>query len=171
MIYMSFIIGISQGLQPIVSYNYGSGNYKRVKKAYVLACTYGLIISIIAFSLFQFAPRQIISVFGNGSEAYYEFATKYFRIFLFFTFINFIQPISSNFYTAIGKPLGGILLSLTRQIIFLLPLLIIIPLFIGMDGIMYSGPIADIMAAIVCIIMILRELKREEYNTHYRDQL
>lgn len=171
MIYMSFIIGISQGLQPIVSYNYGSGNYKRVKKAYVLACTYGLIISIIAFSLFQFAPRQIISVFGNGSEAYYEFATKYFRIFLFFTFINFIQPISSNFYTAIGKPLGGILLSLTRQIIFLLPLIIIIPLFIGMDGIMYSGPIADIMAAIVCIIMILRELKREEYNTHYRDQL
>lgn len=164
MLYMSFIIGLSQGLQPIVSFNYGAGNYKRVKKAYVLASIYGFAISILSFLLFQFAPRQIIGIFGNGSEAYYEFAIKYFRIFLFFTFINFIQPISSNFYTAIGKPVGGIVLSLTRQILFLLPLLIILPIFIGMDGIMYSGPIADFLAALVCVIMVFLELKRKEYR-------
>lgn len=164
MLYMSFIIGISQGLQPIVSYNYGAGQYKRVKKAYLLASAYGLAISLIAFSLFQFAPRQIISIFGNGSEAYYEFAVKYFKIFLFFTFLNFIQPISSNFYTAIGKPAGGIWMSLTRQIIFLLPLLIILPLFMGIDGIMYSGPIADFMAAVVCMAIVLREFKQKEYH-------
>lgn len=166
MLYMSFIIGISQGLQPIVSYNYGCGQYKRVQKAYLLAGSYGLIISAIAFILFQFAPRQIISLFGNGSEIYYEFATKYFKIFLFFTFINFIQPITSNFYTAIGKPAGGMILSLTRQIIFLLPLLLIIPIFIGIDGIMYSGPIADFIAGFICILMIILEFKKEEYSEH-----
>ena len=164
MLYMSFIIGLSQGLQPIVSYNYGSGQHGRVKKAYLLASAYGLGISVIAFSLFQFAPRQIISIFGNGSDAYYEFAIKYFRVFLFFTMINFIQPITSNFYTAIGKPVAGIFLSLTKQIIFLLPLLIIMPMFVGIDGIMYSGPIADFIAGFVCIIMIVMELKRKEYK-------
>ncbi|MBE5960862.1 MAG: MATE family efflux transporter [Lachnospiraceae bacterium] len=166
MLYMSFIIGMAQGLQPIVSFNYGSGQYKRVKKAYLLACSYGLGLSIVAFVLFQFAPRQIISIFGNGSEMYYEFATKYFKIFLFFTFLNFIQPLSSNFYTAIGKSAKGIFLSLTRQIIFLLPLLVIIPRFIGIDGIMYSGPIADLMAGVVSILMVGIELRRKEYVGH-----
>ena len=164
MLYMAFIIGISQALQPIVSYNYGAGKYDRVKKAYFFAGIYGLVISGIAFIMFQFAPRQIISIFGNGSEAYYEFAIKYFKIYLFFTFINFIQPITSNFYTAIGKPIGGVFLSLTRQIIFLLPLLVIIPVFIGIDGIMYAGPIADFVAGLVCIIMIIVEFRREEYR-------
>lgn len=164
MLYMSFIIGISQGLQPIVSFNYGSEQYKRVKRAYLLAATYGLGISTLAFLLFQGAPRQIISIFGNGSNQYYEFATKYFKVFLFFTIINFIQPITSNFYTAIGKPIGGIFLSLTRQIIFLLPLIVIIPRFIGIDGIMYAGPIADLMAAVVCLIMVVREFTKKKYS-------
>lgn len=163
MVFFSFIIGISQGLQPIVSFNYGARQYGRVKKAYVLAVTYGVSLSVIAFLMFQFAPRQIISVFGNGSEEYYQFAIQYFKVFLFFTFINFIQPITSNFYTAIGKPKGGVFLSLTRQIIFLLPLLIIMPKIIGIDGIMYSGPIADLMAGIVAISMVVIEFKREEY--------
>ena len=164
MLYMSFIIGLSQGLQPIVSYNYGSGKYKRVKKAYLLASAYGLGLSILAFALFQFAPRQIISIFGNGSDAYYEFATKYFKIFLFFTFLNFLQPITSNFYTAIGKSVSGIFLSLTRQIIFLLPLLVIFPKAAGIDGIMYAGPVADFMAAAVSILMVGIELRRKEYR-------
>lgn len=166
MLYASFIIGISQALQPIVSYNYGAGKYDRVKKAYLLASGYGLVISVIAFLAFQFVPRQIVSVFGNGTEEYFTFAVNYFRIFLFFTFLNFIQPITSNFYTAIGKPAGGMFLSLTRQIIFLLPLLLVLPMFMGIDGIMYSGFIADVAAAVVCIFMILREFKGKEYRIH-----
>lgn len=82
---------------------------------------------------------------------------------LLFTVINFIQPITSNFYTAIGKPKGGVFLSLTRQIIFLLPLLIIMPKIVGIDGIMYSGPIADLLAGIVAISMVVIEFKRKEY--------
>lgn len=164
MLFFSFIIGISQGLQPIVSFNYGAGQYQRVRKAYKTAVSYGVVISVIAFAIFQIFPRNIISAFGNGSEEYYTFATNYFRIFLFVTFLNFVQPIASNFFTAIGKPKRGIFLSLTRQIIFLLPLLLIFPFLFGIDGIMYAGPIADLMAAIVGIVMVVREFKEKEYH-------
>ena len=119
----------------------------------------GMIISIFAFVIFQLIPKQIISLFGSGSDMYYEFAASYFRIFLFFTFLNFIQPISSNFFTAIGKPIKGIILSLTRQIIFLLPLVVLLPKFMGIDGIMYAGPVADFMAATIGIILVYKELK------------
>ena len=166
-IYMSVVIGLSQGLQPIASFNYGAKKYDRVKKIYLLALKYGLIISVIAFSIFQLMPRKIISFFGSGSEMYYEFGVKYFRIFLFFTFVNCMQPISSNFFTAIGKPMKGIFLSLTRQVLFLLPLLILLPRFIGIDGIMYSGPIADLSAAAVSIVMgalELYSLNRKEHK-------
>ena len=162
-VFLSFVIGISQGLQPITSFNYGAKQYRRVKESYLFAITCGFLLALTAFLLFQFAPRQIISIFGNGSEEYYSFAVNYFHIFLFCTFINFMQPISSNFFTSIGKPKRGTFLSLTRQIFFLLPLLLIIPLFIGIDGIMYAGPIADSLAGIVSIIMIWREFKQSEY--------
>ncbi|MDE5782287.1 MAG: MATE family efflux transporter [Lachnospiraceae bacterium] len=160
MVFFSVIIGISQGLQPIVSFNYGAGKYKRVKDAVFLAMKSGLIISVIAFLMFWFAPRQIISLFGSGTKKYYEFATSYFRIFLFFTFINFVQPIASNFFTAIGKPYKGIFLSLTRQIIFLLPLIIILPLFMGIDGIMYAGPCADLVAGVIAMVMTYMEVSK-----------
>lgn len=163
-VFMSFIIGISQGLQPIVSFNYGARKYQRVKVAYRQAIISGFVLSIAAFLLFQIAPRQIISIFGNGTEEYYQFAINYFHIFLFFTFVNFLQPITSNFFTAIGKPTVGVFLSLTRQIIFLLPLLVVFPLIFGIDGIMYAGPSADFLAAVVTGAMAVRELKRKEYR-------
>lgn len=159
MLFFSIIIGIAQGLQPIVSFNYGAKQYNRVREAYFLAMKHGFTISVIGFVIFQSIPKQIIALFGSGSEMYFDFAASYFRIFLFFTFLNFIQPLLSNFFTAIGKPIKGIILSLTRQIIFLLPLILILPLFIGIDGIMYAGPIADFMAAGTGLILAYFELK------------
>ena len=159
MIFMSFVIGLSQGLQPIASFNYGAGKKGRVKEAYIKAISIGAVLAVIAFLMFQFFPRQIISIFGDGSELYYQFAIRYFHVFLFFTFVNFMQPITSNFFTAIGKPKGGSFLALTRQILFLLPLILLFPLFLGIDGIMYAGPVADCLAAVVCFIMVYRELR------------
>ena len=159
MIFMSFVIGISQGLQPIVSFNFGAQKYDRVKDAYKKAVFAATAISIVAFLCFQFFPRQIIGIFGSGSEEYLHFAERYFRIFLFFTFLNGIQPVSSNFFTSIGAPKKGIFLSLTRQIIFLLPLLLIFPYLFGIDGVMYTAPIADLAAASVSIVMVVREFK------------
>lgn len=161
----AFIIGISQGQQPIVSFNYGAKKYDRVKRAYFLSLKCSACISVLSFLLFQIFPARIISLFGQGSQLYIDFAVKYFRIYFFFIFIGFIQPITSNFFTSIGKPGKGIFLSLTRQILFLLPLLIILPIFFGIDGVVYSGPIADFFAATACVIMISLELKRPEYCT------
>ena len=159
MLFFSFVIGISQGLQPIVSFNFGAQKYDRVKDAYKKAVFAATALSIVAFLCFQFFPRQIIGIFGSGSEEYLHFAERYFRIFLFFTFLNGIQPVSSNFFISIGAPKKGIFLSLTRQIIFLLPLLLIFPYLFGIDGVMYTAPIADLAAASVSIVMVVREFK------------
>lgn len=160
MLYFSVVIGLAQGLQPIASFNYGAKQYDRVKYAYGLTVRYAVSVSACAFVLFQLFPRQIISVFGDGSEEYFLFAVRYFRIFLFATFLNGVQPVTATFFTAIGKPIKGVFLSLTRQILFLLPLIVIFPLFLGIDGIMYAGPIADLVAGAVAIGMMVLEMRQ-----------
>lgn len=161
MIVFSIVIGLAQGTQPIESFNYGAQNYDRVKSAFWMALKVGAAISLIAFVMFQLFPRQILSVFANkeASEGYYEFGAKFFRISFFFTWLNCLQPITSTFFTSIGKPIKGVFLSLTRQILFFLPLLLVLPLFFGVDGVTYTGPIADLMAAAVAIIMARFEFK------------
>lgn len=160
MIIASIVIGLSQGSQPIESYNYGARNYGRVRKAYFLALWIGAGISVVAFAMFMIFPVEILSLFGKDEEPiYYEFGAKFFRIFLLFTWLNCIQPITSTFFTSIGKPIKGVFLSLTRQIIFFLPLLIILPLFFQIDGLLYTGPVADFISAIVCIAMLAHEFK------------
>ena len=159
MIFMSIIIGIAQGLQPISSFNYGAQKYGRVRETYRKAITAATLSSICAFLAFQLFPRQIIGIFGAGSEEYFHFAERCFRIFLLFTFVNGIQPVTSNFFSSIGKATKGIWLSLTRQIIFLLPLVLILPVFLGIDGVMYAGPVADGMAALAAILLVTKEMK------------
>lgn len=159
MVFMAIIIGISQGTQPIVGFNYGAKKYGRVRKTYLLAVGAATVLSFVAFICFQVFPRQIISIFGAGSELYFRFSERYFRIYMFLTVVNGIQSVTSNFFTSIGKSTLGIFMSLTRQILFLLPLIIIFPLIMGIDGVMYAGPIADAAAAIVCGYFMIRELK------------
>ena len=159
MVFMAIAIGISQGCQPIWGFNYGAHNYDRVREAYKKAFAICIVLGVVFFGCFQLFPRQIVSIFGSGSEAYFHFAERYFRIFMFVTFMNGIQPMSSGFFTSIGKSKLGIVVSLTRQIIFLLPLILIFPLFMGIDGVMYAGPIADGAAALVAIIFAEREMK------------
>ena len=163
-IFISIVVGISQGLQPIVSFNHGAGNHKRVKEGYMTALRSGAVLALLVFLAFQIFPGRIISIFGDGSPEYFEFGIKYLRVFMFFTFLNFVQPITSNFFTAIGSPKVGMFLSLTRQIIYLLPLIIVLPLIMGIDGIMYAGPAADLLAALTTAFMMFRELKKPIYN-------
>ena len=157
-LYFSVIIGLSQGSQPIESYNYGARKFHRVKEAYRLAIMVGGSVSLIAFALFQFFPRQILALFQSGSEEYFAFGIKYFKVFLFFTWLNCMQPITSTFFTSIGKAYKGTFLALTRQIIFLLPLFLILPKFMGIDGILYAGPIGDALAFCVAVGMVIREM-------------
>lgn len=159
MIVFSIVIGLAQGTQPIESFNYGARNFSRVREAYRLAVITGGGISIFAFVLFQIFPREILMIFGNGSDSYFEFGIKFFRIFLFFTWINCLQPITSTFFTSIGKSIKGVFLSLTRQIIFFVPILLVLPLIFGINGILYTGPIADVLSAVVAILMAVYEFK------------
>ncbi len=161
MIVFAVVIGLAQGTQPIESFNYGARNYKRVKQAYWLAVKAGAAISVAAFIGFQLFPREILRVFANSSasDGYYEFGARFFRIFLFFTWINCLQPISSTFFTSIGKSIKGVFLSLTRQIIFFIPILLILPLFFKINGILYTGPIADCLSAVVAIMMAAAEFR------------
>ena len=164
-IFFSIVIGLAQGAQPIESYNYGAGQFARVRETYRFAVTAGVLISSISFVVFQVFPRQILMLFGDNTELYFEFGVRFFRVFLFMIWINALQPITANLFSAIGKPKKGIFLSLTRQIIFFLPLILILPRFMGVMGILYAAPIADGAAGVVAIIMAKRELslmKRQE---------
>ena len=158
-LFFSVIIGISQGTQPIESFNYGAKQFGRVREAYNLAVRAGAIISVVSFLIFQVFPGEILALFGTGSDAYFKFGIKFLRVYLFFTFVKFLQPITSTFFTSIGKPQKGTFLSLTRQIVFLLPLTLILPLFVGIDGIMYAAPVADCLAAVIAITMAVKEFR------------
>lgn len=159
-ILLSIIVGISQGVQPIIGFNFGAGKYKRVKQAYLLAIKWNFAVSIAGFLLFQFFPGRIISLFGEGDDLYYEFAILFMRTFLFMVLVNGVQLLSSNFFTAIGKALKGLLLSLTRQVFFLIPLILLLPLHFGIFGVLLAGPIADFIAFVVSVIFIWKEFKK-----------
>lgn len=159
-ILLSIIVGISQGVQPIIGFNFGAGKYKRVKQAYLLAIKWNFAVSIVGFLLFQFFPGRIISLFGEGDDLYYEFAILFMRTFLFMVLVNGVQLLSSNFFTAIGKALKGLLLSLTRQVFFLIPLILLLPLHFGIFGVLLAGPIADFIAFVVSVIFIWKEFKK-----------
>lgn len=156
-ILLSIIVGISQGVQPIIGFNYGARKYDRVKQAYLLAIRWNFVISAVGFLLFQMFPRPIISIFGSGEELYFDFAVLFMRTFLFMVIVNGVQVLSSSFFTAIGKALKGLLLSLTRQVFFLIPLILILPLWLGIFGVLLAGPIADFIAFVVSVLLVKKE--------------
>lgn len=164
LIFVSVFVGIAQGAQPIIGFNYGAEYYNRVRKVYKLEAIATLAISLLSFILFQCFPHYIISMFGTGDEVYMEFAVKSMRIFLFMVIVNGLQIISSNFFSAIGKPLKGIILTLSRSIFFLIPAALILPLFLGVDGILYAGPIADALAFVVSIVLLYLAFKEMPKN-------
>jgi len=158
-ILVSAFVGLSMGCQPIIGFNYGAKQYARVKETYRFAIIWAIIVSALATVLFQGFPELAIGLFGSGNALYMEFATKFMRIFLLLVIVNGVQLISSNFFSAIGKPLKGVLLSLTRQCFALIPMALILPLFMGIDGLMAAGPVADGVAFILSLIVVIREFR------------
>ena len=155
----SIIIGIAAGSQPILGYNYGAGKYDRVKKT--LKCVLGLsvIISTIAFILFQTIPDKLISIFGSGNELYMDFACVAFRTYLMLVICNGVQIPSGIFFQAIGKSAKSAILSLSRQILFLIPAMVTFGSMFGLIGVLYAGPFADGLAFIISGILIIVEMK------------
>lgn len=163
-IYMGVIIGISQGNQPILSFNYGAKNFRRVKEAYYRCCVICFCISIFVFAIFQIFPDTILGFFGSGSPEYFEFGRKFFRIYMLFIWLFFIQILTSTMFNAIGKPWKGMFLSLTRQVIFFLPLLFLFSYLWGIEGIIYVMPVADVLSITLSLIMLKIEFNRPGFR-------
>ena len=159
-IVFGFFIGISQGSQPIYSFNYGAAKYDRVKAVYKQAAKLCLLLGLIATIAYEVFPRQLMGMFGTGTELYFQFAVWMMRTFLCMTIFAGIQLISSNFFAAIAMPWKGVILSMCRQVIFMLPILYILPKFLGLKGLGYCGPIVDLLSFLICILLIRREFKR-----------
>ena len=156
----SIIIGIAAGAQPIVGYNYGAQKYDRVKKTLKNVLRVSLIISSIAFILFQTIPDKLISIFGSGDVLYMEFACLAFRTYLMLCIFNGVQIPSGIFFQAIGKSGKSALLSLSRQILLLIPSMIILGQIFGIQGILFAGPVADGLAFIIAVTLLTLEIKK-----------
>lgn len=159
-ILISILVGISTGAQPIIGFNYGSKNLTRVRKAFDIALIASEIVAIIAFLIFQFAPMSVVSLFGSEEGLYNEFAVLSFRIFLLFCPLTGFQTVAAIYLQAIGKPAKSALLSLSRQIIFFVPAAIILPIFMGVTGVLWTGPVADGLAFILSLALIVYERKQ-----------
>lgn len=160
----SIIIGIAAGAQPIIGYNYGAGKYDRVKRTLKTVLGLSVIISTIAFILFQTIPDKLISIFGSGDANYMEFACIAFRTYLMLVICNGIQIPSGIFFQAIGKSVKSAVLSLSRQILFLIPAMVTFGKLWGIDGILYAGPFADGLAFLIALTLLILEVKHLRNN-------
>ena len=159
-ILISILVGISVGAQPIIGYNYGAKNFDRVKKALDIALVASEVISVIAFLIFQFAPMSVVSLFGSEEGLYNEFAVMAFRIFLLLCPLTGFQTVVAVYLQAVGKPVKSAILSLSRQIIFFVPAALILPVFLGVTGVLWTGPVADGLAFVLSLILLLYERKQ-----------
>lgn len=158
-IFTATFTGISQSCQPIIGYNYGAGKYSRVNEVFHYAAKIMLIIGVIAFLVFQIFPHQLLGIFQKGDGLYLEFGSDYLSIFMFGILINGITILISNFFPAIGMAKEGIITALSRQVMFQLPMLILFPMLWGLKGVLYVGPVSDIAAMILCMVLVLKTLR------------
>jgi Na+-driven multidrug efflux pump len=157
---VAIVTGLTNGMQPIISFNFGRKNYRRVMETAKTVVKMVLGAGFAIFLCYQFLPVQIVSLFGSGNELYFEFARKYFRIYLLLICLNGLQSSVAGFFSAQGKPGKSILISLTRQVIFLSPLLVILPIWFGLNGVLAAGPIADFAMAVLALTLFASEMKK-----------
>lgn len=156
-IMIAILLGIATGAQPIIGFNYGAKNYKRVKQALEISLIASEVVSVIAFLIFQFAPMSVVSLFGSEEGLYNEFAVMAFRIFLLLCPLTGFQTITAVYLQAVGKPVKSAILSLARQIIFFVPAALILPLFMGVTGVLWTGPVADGLAFLLSLVLLIYE--------------
>ncbi len=153
------IIGVAQGMQPIVGYNYGAGHIERSLSCYKLAVGVNTIISVLGFAAAMLLPEQLFMLF-NASPELIEIGQRAIRIVFSVFFVVGFQITTSQLFQSLGLSRQAIFISLTRQIIFLLPALLILPHFYGIDGVWYAIPLGDLLATVVSASMIIYYFKK-----------
>lgn len=160
MIIVAFCIGIGVGSQPIMGFNRGAKKPKRIKKTYLLAVSSATFFVMIGWVLCETIPHIILQLFGSADMTFTEFAIKAMRIYLFGIFTSGFQIVTTNYFQATGQPLKASVLSTLRQLLLLIPLIVILPMFFGLDGILYAGPIADISSGCIVLCFAVHEIKK-----------
>jgi putative MATE family efflux protein len=166
------IFGINQGAQPIIGYNYGAKQYERVKKTLRLAIVAATGVVLIGFVITRVFPEELICLFNNKDKELIAFGTHALKIFLIFLPIIGFQVVSASYFQAVGKPKQAMFLSLSRQVLLLIPALLILPRYYGLDGVFMAGPASDLVSSIITGIFIFRELrqldqKHDIYQRHH----
>lgn len=158
------IFGVNQGAQPILGYNYGAKQYDRVKKTLKLAIAAGITIASIGFIAVQFFPHILFMAFAKDAPELIELGSRGIRIDLMFLPIVGYQIVASNYFQAIGKAKISILLSFLRQVIVLIPIILILPKFLGLTGLWLSQAIADIVAALITSYFLYKEMRSMKHD-------
>lgn len=159
MIFYCIMLGLSIGGEPIAGFNYGAKKYGRVKEVYFKTLAFVLIVGIIETAAFWICPDALLSVFGEGTAGYHEFAIKYMHVFMLFVALSGVPAISMNILSSIGLGKKGVIISLTKQIVLLLAAIILSFIF-QLNGVLYAGITADILAAIASYVILKPEFKK-----------
>lgn len=161
---INLVVGIVLGCQPIISYNMGAKRFDRVKELYrkILFCT--VVIGLLSTVLFEIAPDAVLGMFGAPTsianpEYYWEFGELTFRIFLSLVTFTCIIKMTSIFFQAVGKPISAVVASMIRDIICFVPLIIVLPMFFGIKGILFAAPCADFVSMIVAVLLTITFMK------------
>lgn len=158
-IVINIVVGIIVGGQPILGFNYGARNFERVKETFKIIARLTIIVGLVATISFEVCPEIIIRIFGSESGLYNEFAIMTFRIFLALVMFTCFVKMTSIFFQSIGQPLKAIIISLVRDLVCFVPLVIILPNFFGIKGILYAAPIADIIGLLITVPILISFFK------------
>jgi Na+-driven multidrug efflux pump len=166
-IFVMIVLGLTQGMQPIVSYNYGAKHPDRVRKALMMTMLWATLVTTLGFVVCVGFPELVARIFTSEPQLI-ERASWAMRVMCMFMPVIGFQLVTTNFFQSVGKVNRSIFLSLTRQVLMLIPLLIILPKFFGVEGVWYSMPISDVVAALLTVVTLVlqfREWKHEKTNT------
>ena len=158
------LLGLSQGAQPLIGYNHGAKKYKTSIQTLKMAIRWGTIITSIGFIIIEVFARQIVSIFNNTDQNLIAMASYAVRVLNLMLPLVSLQVLTTSFFQAINKPLQAALLSLSRQVLLVIPLVLILPLFLGLNGVFFSPPIADVLS-----IMLAAKMLKNYFDSHHQN--
>ena len=166
-IVISIVVGMAAGCIPVVGYNMGAGKAMRVRQLFTALLTWEALVGAVALILAEVFPRQLIAIFGAANESVYytDFAVRAFRVYLCMMILACVNKACFIFLQAVGKALASTLLSMFREVVFGVGFALLLPVFFGLDGVLYSMPVSDVLTFLISAVIIVkthRELKEAD---------
>ena len=155
----SMFVGLASGTQPINGFNFGAKQFERVKQTIKVAAKASIVISVVWFAVFHFGGGLLASMFVEDEPLYQEFAVHCFRLYMLGFFVYGLPNVTASFFQAIGSPVKALTVSLSRQVLFLMPLALFLSARFGMDGALGAAPIADVLTFLLAVLLMVKELK------------